>query len=463
MSKIPFARSALSGANTLILPAEIASRELDARLLHGVLALERGWRVIVGSKALLNRAIWRFPPSLYLCQTLTHKRLTMLKLLDRLGHVTFGWDDEGLIYLDRDVYLMRRVSSESLARLSGLVAWGQTSADHLALRSSTLGLSPRPFGNPRFDLLRPELRALYADEVAALTRRHGNFVLVDTNFASSNPIVSQHDLPARAISDKDLPVAGERDRFAQWRSHRDRLFALFQQDLPQLAARNAGVPFVVRPHPSEDSAAWTEVFRGVSNVEVIREGPSIPWLIAARTVIHNNCTTAVEAAIIGRTPIAYCPARHAENDGGLPNSVSHVALDVDGLSAAVRLALDGRLEVGTEQHAALRRYVSGLSGPLATEAILDWCDELYDANADRKAVPFAARMTARFKAMLRNRRKSRRTDHFTDRYLEKVFPPTDAGTVARRATQIAAALGRPVGVAAREITQNVFELSLERR
>ena len=49
-------------APLLLLPAEIRSRELDGRLLLGLLAAERGWRVIVGSKAMINRRLAKFPP-----------------------------------------------------------------------------------------------------------------------------------------------------------------------------------------------------------------------------------------------------------------------------------------------------------------------------------------------------------------------------------------------------------------
>ncbi len=41
-------------------------------------------------------------------------------------------------------------------------------------------------GNPRFDLLRPELRDYYAPEAARLKKRYGPYLLVNTNFADSN-------------------------------------------------------------------------------------------------------------------------------------------------------------------------------------------------------------------------------------------------------------------------------------
>jgi surface carbohydrate biosynthesis protein len=443
---------------TLILPAEIMSREFDARLLQGVLALGRGWRVIVGSKALINRGIWRLPVSLYLCQTLTHKRLTMLRLLRLLGHVSYGWDEEGIIYLERDVYLMRRVSTDTLGLLSGLVAWGHESADDLNHRAKTVNLSARAMGNPRFDLLRPKLRPLYANEANAIRRAHGDFVLINTNFSSYNPVISLHDLPKRALSEKNKPTGNESKRFSELLAHRRKIFDSFLKDLPEFASQYPDLNFIVRPHPGEDMKIWNEAFRNCKNVKVIREGASIPWLIAAKALIHNGCTTAVEATIIGHTAIAYCPEVSLENESRLPNAISHRVLSVDRLGAAVKLAIANRLSMTGEQRAVLARYVSGISGPLATEAILDFCEEIHGSHSRLKASPVMRAAVARFFAVGRDMFKSRRKDYLTDRYLAKVFPPIQPEYVAKRANEMATTLNMKFHVSVHEVSVNIFEL-----
>lgn len=444
---------------TLLLPAEILSRELDARLLQGVLGLERGWRVILGSKALMNRAIWRMPRSVYLCQTLTHKRLAMLKLLGKLGHVAVGWDEEGLIYLNRDVYMMRRVSSESLARLAGLVAWGRQSAEDLGPRAAGAHLTPQPFGNPRFDLLRPELRALHQPEVDAIRARHGDFVLINTNFSSMNPIISLHDLGERAISKKDKAEVDEKapQSFNAMIAHRIRIYDFFRSDLPELARRAPELKFIIRPHPAEDLQVWRDAAAGVENLEVVREGASIPWLMAARGLVHNSCTTAVEAAIIGHTPISYGPEVDLVHESPLPNPISHRVSTIDDLVDAARRAAQGALPMGEAQSEILHRHVAGITGPLAVEAILDFCETL--ENGERRRPTLAAQALTRAGGAVRHFKKTRRKDHITDRYLSKVFPPITSADVASRANQVAAALDLDLKVEARQLSFNIFEIA----
>jgi surface carbohydrate biosynthesis protein len=439
----------------LILPAEIHSREFDARLLHGIVALRRGWKVIVGSKALINRAIWRMPRGVYLCQTLTHKRVTLLKLLRKLGLVAIGWDEEGLIYLNRDIYLMRRVSVETLSLLQSVVTWGPQGAEDVAHRAKPLGLTPLALGNPRFDLLREELRDLYAGDVAAIRARHGNYVLINTNFSSFNPIISVHDLKARTTSRKHPPTEDEKSVFAKVLQHRKEVYVRFIEDLPRFVSLHPKLRFVLRAHPAENEDTWRTAFKDQPNVSVVREGPSIPWLIAADALIHNSCTTAVEAALIGLTPICYCPVESLQDESALPNPVSHRVYDFEQMARATQQSAAGALPLGPAQRTVLDQHVAAASGALCCERVMDHLETL------RLPTPNAfVRATTMAFGLVRQMFKSGRRGYITDRYLEKVFPILARDDVEARANQIARAMKVAGRVVVREKMQNIFELTL---
>jgi surface carbohydrate biosynthesis protein len=175
------------------------------------------------------------------------------------------------------------------------------------------------------------------------------------NFPSVNPITSLNDLKTRALSDKNKPTKDEPKRFAGYIRHRRNLFEMFCKDLPKFARENPDLKFVVRPHPGENMGVWKEAFRENANVNVIREGASIPWLMAAKAIIHNGCTTAVEAGIIDHTPITYCPELSLENESELPNAISHRIFTTDKLAAAIKLAFASQLIMDDGQRAALSR------------------------------------------------------------------------------------------------------------
>lgn len=442
----------------MILPAEIRAREFDARILQALLAVRQGWRAILGSKALINRNIWRFPRGVYLCQTLTKRRVSMLRLLHRFGVPSVGWCEEGLIYQSRDVYLERRVAPESLAELSALVAWGAQSRDDLATRSAEFDLQPLPLGNPRFDLLRLSSKGLYDDAVSDLEDRFGAFVLVNTNFSNVN---WAKESAARSApgggskgSESDTGAAAEYDAF---REYRKELFTGFLEMIPRLAELLSDYRIVIRPHPAEDTAPWSEAARGHRNVVVEREGPVVPWILAAKAMIHNGCTTAVEAALLGRAPIAYGPVVKKELDAVLSNDISAVAGTVEELADLVVARASGDVALQADQIALLDHHVSSRQGPLATERILEVFEEVASAEDVDSA---SGNWNARAFAMIRHAYKAMRPGHQTDRYIPTVFPKTTVEEVEARCAVLSSCLGFEASdVRVRAIAQNVFEMS----
>jgi hypothetical protein len=98
----------------------------------------------------------------------------------------------------------------------------------------------------------------------------------------------------------------------------------------------------------------------------------VPWLLACETLIHVGCTTAVEAAVIGRPAVAYQSARSEEFDDPLPYAVSHYAFSLDELIEKARAATAGGLAVaGGADPSALAKDIAALDGPLASERMLD--------------------------------------------------------------------------------------------
>ena len=58
-------------AKIIYFPMEIASRELDSRVLLAAVAVDRGFEVVLGQKWLIERNIERMTPGLYCSKTLT--------------------------------------------------------------------------------------------------------------------------------------------------------------------------------------------------------------------------------------------------------------------------------------------------------------------------------------------------------------------------------------------------------
>ena len=63
--------------------------------------------------------------------------------------------------------------------------------------------------------------------------------------------------------------------------------------------------FVIRPHPFEDRQGYENIFKKYKNVEVHQSGPVFPWINNCILLLHQNCSTAIEATMSGKEPIHF--------------------------------------------------------------------------------------------------------------------------------------------------------------
>ena len=153
-------------------------------------------------------------------------------------------------------------------------------------------------GHPRFDLLKEKKRDLYRDKVEALNRKFGDFILFNTNSKYSNNINGR---------DAVLANYGGRVRGLEQRLEYDDQRLALNISLIKKISKGLGQAVVIRPHPEESIDVYRETFADFPNVHAIYEDSALYWILAAKGVIHNHSTTGLEAAALGRNPMAYTP------------------------------------------------------------------------------------------------------------------------------------------------------------
>ena len=314
---------------TLYIPVETAARELDGKLLLSLFAVEKGFPVVLGNRALMSNALHGFEPGVFLSHNFDKGRRRILRIARDLGFTTVGWDEEGLVWVSPEIYRSRRVDAGAVETLGAIYAWGEEHAAALAPVTEPARVRVVKAGNPRADLLRPELRGLYEGPVGALRSELGRFILINSNFGWLNYALGSGSSDAGGDGLQELARrSGHPEEFLRFRLD---VFEAFVKALPRLARTFADRTIVVRPHPSEDPAVWESAAAGLKNVVVRYDHELIPWLLAADVIVHNGCTTAVEAAALGRAPIAFCPVHGGPHEIPQPRAVSLVAEDEETL------------------------------------------------------------------------------------------------------------------------------------
>jgi surface carbohydrate biosynthesis protein len=455
----------MSQPSTLIVPVESQVRELDAKLLLACAAAERGFPVVLGSRALLHHAVADLPRGVYLAKSMRGLSDRMFGILHGLGHAIAAFEEEGLVRLPDPEYYRRRLSAKALGLVSLLLCWGEDDARLFRAFPAYPGTPIRVTGNPRVDLLRAELRDYWAEEVAALRRRHGEFVLVNTNFGQLNHFFPGLGEMSAALAHRTLDEARRSPDYGTRRAaYRKQIFEAFRELLPRLARELGERRVVVRPHPSESHEIWRAAARSHPNVHVLNEGSVVPWLIAARALVHNGCTTAVEAYVLGTPPIAWQPIFDAELDDPLPNGLSYRVSDFTSLGKTLGEALAGELRPGADsaRAALVARHLSALDGPLAADRMVDALAEAGFLAAPPPRAPLARRTQAwlhvRGRTLVKRVQMRRRGNRNSEDYLRHRWPTLSADEVQARIDRLGRTLGRFAGVRARALRDQIFAI-----
>ncbi|MEQ8493606.1 MAG: hypothetical protein RLW42_05220, partial [Gammaproteobacteria bacterium] len=451
---------------TLFVPVENQVRELDAKLLFACVAARHGYPVVLGRKQLLYFALPRFAPGIFIAKSMRARSKLMFDIARGLGHEVVAWDEESLVRFDSPEYFTWRFSPATFNAISHLFAWGEDDAAMFAAYPGNRGVHIHATGNPRLDLLRAPLRPLFAAECAALRERHGDYILVNTNFSFVNPFVRMNALvpPKRRFGRRRSRTAfGLSEDFAAgMAAHQQQLFDHFRVLLPALAERFPGRTIVLRPHPSEDHDVWRRLLAGHPNLEVRHEGNVIPWLMSAAVLVHNGCTTAVEGAVVGCPAVSYRPVRSATFDYALPNGLSHQADSVDDVLEAVAGIVERGLPAvsdATRQH-LFQRHLAAADGPLAAERIVRTLDQ-FDIRPPGAGM--LERSVTRLKCDARTaikRINMRRQGHWaSDSYGRHVFPGVTLAALEQRVAVLGALLGAAGDVAVEACGDSVFRIA----
>lgn len=456
---------------TLLIPAENQVRELDAKLLLACVAAERGLQPILGYRTELDFRIASFPPGVYLAKSMTRRAVKMFRIMRMLGHDIVGWDEEALVVLSAEHFHRRKLDATALDLVSRFFAWGEDNAE---IFRKFAGFPDRPIhvtGNPRADLLRPELRDVYAEDAARLRARYGDFLLVNTNFHMVNGFLSTLNLiqppaePGGAFGIGSSGAGLSRDFVAGYAAHKGALFERFQRLLPRLSEAFPDRPIVLRPHPTESRDAWLAAAEGHPNVTVVHEGVVIPWLMAAKALVHNGCTTAVEAFALGVPSIAFRPVRNEPYDFDLPNGLSHEADDDTGVITLLRQALTGDLGPATPHDLPrpFTAYVTGLDGRLVSDRIVDVLEAHLAAASAGGQRGIGERLKGRWLAARRAWKKrwikARQPGHRNDPNFQRHrFPGVTPEALNERIEKLEGALGRFAGIRARAVANGIFAI-----
>ena len=363
----------------IYIPIEIKVRELDGKLLLALMAAERGHTVILGDKSDTRKLAVKgiLPPGIYHNKSITpsEQTLLMLQKLKKNKHIVTCQDEEsGLLDESYDEFARLRFSGQSIALTARVYAWGEHDAEALKRIYPIYRDKIQLTGSPRVDYWREEFRPYYQNiKSNKLPAKKKPFFLIASNFGTllnENPFWDVVERLREAGYFEREP-GRERHEYMNF-AYQTQLVHEFVVMIRKLSADFPEHTILVRPHPVESIEAWKKIIGAYSNVVVIRDGSISGWIHEAELLIHNGCTTAIEAAASNLPRIAYRPIP-SEIERSIPNEISENVFSYEELVSKIHQTIHTPGENKSqknEKHILSGRF-GNLSGKLAAERIVD--------------------------------------------------------------------------------------------
>lgn len=377
----------------LLIPIENQVRELDPKLLLAVCAANAGIKSYIGYRTEMDIMITKFPRSFYLAKSFTQRSDKMFRILSKLGHTICAWDEEALVHYPPDIYFKRRLSPVAASYISHLFAWGQENEDLFRSYPSLPQTLPiYKVGNPRLDMLRKEFSYYYENELANIKNKHGEFILLNTNFGNVNAHLPIHNLFITKdehgnYKDMGRGATGMGRQFSEGRAKfKQAIYDHFISLISYLAENFKDIKFIIRPHPVENKNVYYTLAAQHKNVEVVQEGNVIPWIRAATALIHSGCTTGIEAYLSNKPAIAYVPVidKRYGYDAIIPDQLSHQCSNHSEVAKMLNMYLDGTAP--TLNSSVLKKYIEFDANTLCCSKIIDVIKQALNSSSDKNSL-----------------------------------------------------------------------------
>ena len=356
----------------LLFPIEIKAREFSARLFLAGLAVKAGYTVMIGRSKPLHRTLFKFPRGILVENDATPRSAQFFKKAQKMGYKIVAWDEESLVTLTDAIYAQLRVCPETLDLIEYFFCRGE--GDKKAVDHAYPGHSEKLIaaGNPRLDILQPQWTGEIEDN-----KNRPITLLINSRFSIVNPYYISREKAFENVF-KKFGIARDSDtgqHIDGWLSHAHKMFIAFAELTEKIAKAYPHYRIIIRPHPSENHGFWGNLAAKYDNCECLYEGAASDWFLRADCLIHNSCTTAIEAGLSGLPSHVYLPAGDNLYDAALPNSVSHKHYDSESLISALanvqKLSQPIREDYSLRTRGALKEHISNVEKVGSSAVILN--------------------------------------------------------------------------------------------
>lgn len=299
------------------------SRELESKILCALHAAALGMASVIAEYDVLKWLSSRkqLGPAVFHTKSLTPSQKITRRfnnLVEQGLHITAIDEEAGIFSNDFDGFSNLRYGEPTLSLVTRVFCWGPRDYGFLKNKFGQYSEKLELTGSPRMECATLPYQKSEPERIRP-------FVLVSSNFG-----INARERFWKRIS--SVRRAGFMDRDP---GHRDKILIRNAEGLllirefaamaEAVAVQFPDLDVIVRPHPVEELSAWKEILNPLPNLKVERRSSAISEIRHAQAVIHNGCTTAVEAFLAKTPVITFRPLSDLQFELEIPNSLGRLA------------------------------------------------------------------------------------------------------------------------------------------
>lgn len=319
---------------------EVANRELSGHLLFALNAVARGHQVVIVSctDIWLYKRMSLLPVGAYLIKNISSAKVSEKtnSVFLKSGFDIYSHEQEpSILWNNMDEFFTRfNLSPAQYFPMKAVFCWGQrdTAEYRKFFKQAEVFFNT---GSPRSDLWKMAARdnaKINKESYILVVSNFPGLLFGKRHFSENLKLLDLFDLlPDHTSIQKFLSIFREEGNIG---------LSLVSVVL-NLLERGVNQKIIIRPHPQDNVQYWKNVFNKHSNIKIIGKDDSIsPWISGAMAVLHNGCTSAVEAVLQKVPVITYGPDR-VHSDLGIPNQLGIRANSIEELEQALEQISDG--------------------------------------------------------------------------------------------------------------------------
>jgi len=304
----------------LLFPIETSAREFDQRIFMGVKCASKNRVVYVGEQQIIRLLSYVLKRGIFYGKHLFGKPsfsdMSYYKRLKKRFFKLVYLTEEGAVFPGKEdtwAYLLEQGSKPSVLDADDFyLTWGEWQKKH-SLSLEKVKAKVLVTGHPRFDLYSENYYPYFEKEVEKIKKEHGDYILFNTSFSLGNNGTGGEKYIFKPTKSYDIKIDSHRKyRFNRYKTQ---LVAIAEtvKLINELSIKFPELTIIIRPHPSENTSLYENIFQNIPNVKVIYDGSVTPWILGCKILMHSGCTTAIEATLANIPAISYSNSKNQDD------------------------------------------------------------------------------------------------------------------------------------------------------